>query len=140
MGTGKHRILLIDDEVSFTDLLKVNLEASGRYEVKVENRGSGALATARAFQPEIILLDLVMPDMDGGQVAAQFQADPQLKYTPLIYVTAILSRQEARIHGNRIGNTAVLTKPVSTKDVVACIEQHLGNGSDVLNPAMEPYQ
>lgn len=64
------RILMIDDEVAFTNLVKVNLERTGRYEVRVENRPLCALAAALEFKPDAILLDVVMPELDGGQILA----------------------------------------------------------------------
>ena len=65
----KKRILLVDDEPAFTRLMKLNLECNSAYEVKVENDGGKALAAARAYRPDLIFLDVIMPDVDGGQVA-----------------------------------------------------------------------
>jgi CheY-like chemotaxis protein len=59
-----------------------------RYELICENKAAHALATARACQPDLILLDVVMPEMDGGDVAAQIQADPALKHIPIVFLTA----------------------------------------------------
>ena len=122
---GKTRILLIDDEASFTHLLKVNLEETNQYEARVESRGAWALAAAREFRPDVIFLDLIMPDMDGGQVAAQIRADPQLKRIPIVFLTAIVSPWEAKNHQGMIGGCPFLAKPVSLDCVIACIEQQV---------------
>jgi CheY-like chemotaxis protein len=121
----RKRILLIDDEVMFTQLLKMNLEQTGRYEVRVENQGGRGLVTAREFQPDLILLDIIMPDVDGGQLAAQIKDDPALRDVPIIYLTAIVSKQETAAHAGVIGGNAFIAKPVNTKEVMACIEAHM---------------
>lgn len=120
----KIRVLLIDDEVTFTELLKVNLEEAGPYEVAIENRGTQALATARAVKPDIIFLDVIMPDLDGSRIAAQLVTDPALKHTPIVYVTAILSKRDAQTSPRALGGVGCIAKPVGTKEIVACIEQH----------------
>ena len=135
--TKKH-ILLIDDEESFTHLLRVNLEATGRYEVRVENRGAWGLVAAREFRPDLILLDIVMPDLDGSQLAGQIQEDAHLKGTPIVYLTAIVSRGETHTHGGMIGENAFLAKPVSTNEVIACIEKYVGAGGEALPSLKHP--
>ena len=67
------RILVVDDEQGFTMLLKMNLEKKGGYEVRVENDATKALDAAREFRPQVVLLDVVMPEMDGGDVALSFR-------------------------------------------------------------------
>ena len=125
----KKRILLVDDEVSFTQVLKANLEEAGPYSVRVENAGSRALDVARAFQPDLIFLDLIMPDLDGAEVARQIQADPPLKRIPIIFLTAAISREEAEARGSMIGGQTFMAKPVRVADVIACLERYLGPAS-----------
>ena len=122
---AKKRILIIDDEVTLTRLLALNLQQSGDYEVRTENRGRQGLAAARAFRPDVILLDVIMPDISGGDVAAQLQADPRLCDTPVIFLTAVVSQQEVQDRGGLIGGRPYLAKPASVEDIIACIEQHL---------------
>src|SRR5215218_8711599 len=88
----KKKILLVDDEKSFTNLLKLNLEQIGRYEVRVVNWSEDALPAAKEFKPDIMLLDIIMPRMPGGNVVAQFEADPELKDTPIVFLTAAVQR------------------------------------------------
>lgn len=129
---AKPRILLIDDEVSFTNLMQINLEEQG-YEVRVENRGAQGVETARDFQPQLIFLDVVMPDMDGGQLAAQILADEQLRHIPIVYLTAVVSKREEKAHNGIIGGNAFLAKPVSTEEILACIERSLAQGKGALD-------
>ncbi|MEP2775796.1 MAG: response regulator [Luteolibacter sp.] len=85
----KPKILLIDDEVDFTELLAENLEESG-YEVSKVNDPTKALAQAREFRPDICVIDLVMPRMDGGDVVSALRADPELSKMPVLMLTALV--------------------------------------------------
>ena len=126
---AKKRILLIDDEATLTHLLALNLQQAGDYEVHTENKGSHGLAAALAFHPDLVLLDVVMPDMGGGEVAAQISNHPRLQDTVVVFMTAIVSKQEADKQGGMIGGHPFIAKPVSTEELVAFIEQHLPHPS-----------
>ena len=119
----KKRILLVDDEPSFTRLMKLNLETNGPYEVRVENDGKKALAAALTFRPDLIFLDVIMPDADGGEIASRLRADASLKSTPIVFLTAVVSKNEVIQHGDVIGGQTFLAKPVSVDDVKRTIEK-----------------
>jgi two-component system sensor histidine kinase/response regulator len=125
---GKIRVLLIDDEIGLTRLLKLNLEQTDRYEVRIENQGLQGLAAAREFRPDVILCDVLMPDMEGTEVAAQIKADPSLAKTPVVFLTAVVSREEVAAKGGMIGGHPFIAKPVTVEDIMACIAQHLPGG------------
>ena len=72
------RILVVDDEPAVTRMVKLNLERTGDFIVKTENQGSQAVAAAREFQPDVTLLDVMMPDMGGEEVATLLQEDETL--------------------------------------------------------------
>lgn len=120
----KRRILIVDDEVSIARTLKMYLEENGGYDVRVENAGSRALATARDFRPHLIFLDIVMPDADGGVVAGQIKADSELGGTPVIFLTALVSQAEAGGEDRSIGGHPFLAKPVDPEVVIAYIEKY----------------
>ena len=117
----KKRILLIDDEPSFTRMLKLNLEETGAYEVREENRGRFGRAAATEFEPDLILLDIVMPDMSGGEVAYHIESDQKLKNTPIVFLTAMAKKEDKGI----IASRAIIAKPVTVKKVIDCIEKNL---------------
>jgi len=117
------RILVIDDEPSITRTMKVNLERTGAYTVRAENHSDRSLTTARQFQPDLIFLDVMMPEMDGGAVAEQFKADPDLKKVPLVFLTAILTRQETGENGANIGGQTFIAKPLNIEALTRCIEE-----------------
>jgi two-component system alkaline phosphatase synthesis response regulator PhoP len=122
---NKKRILVVDDETGVTTMTKLNLERTGQYEVQVENRATCALDTARRFSPDLILLDITMPEMDGVELASQFKADQKLKDTPIVFLTAIVSQYETGNSELRRGGQVFLSKPVNMKTLVACIEQYI---------------
>lgn len=119
---SKKRVFIVDDESGFTRLLKLTLERTGRYEVREENDGTKAWLAAREFNPDIIFLDVVMPKIDGGDVAQQIRSDPSLAKIPIIFLTAIVSAKEG---GQEIGGFPFLAKPVSLDAIVKCIQTHL---------------
>jgi DNA-binding response OmpR family regulator len=121
----KKRILIIDDEVSFARMVKLNLEKTGGFEVRVENRAVAALATAREFRPDLILLDVIMPNMDGGDVRRQLMRSSGLKDVPIIFLTATVSKREAGDAGFNSGGELFLAKPVSAEALIACVNEHL---------------
>jgi CheY-like chemotaxis protein len=121
----KRRILVVDDEMGLTQLVKLNLDKTGKYEVRTENKGRQAWAAAREFKPDLILLDIIMPDMDGGDVETQFHRDPQFKNIPIIFFTATVPR--TGVGGTVIwrGGERFLAKPVSPATLIKCIEEAL---------------
>lgn len=125
MKQDKKRILVVDDEASITRLLKLNLEATDRYLVGTENDPKAALAAAEQFQPDLILLDVLMPDQDGGQLASQLQASPKLKGIPIVFLTAAATKKEIYARGGKVGGLPFLAKPVDLTEVLACLDQHL---------------
>lgn len=125
----KIRVLLVDDEPSFTRMLKLSLERRG-FEVRVENNGAYAPTVAQDFMPNFIFLDVIMPDVDGGDVAAKIRSDPKLKDVPIVFLTAGVSKETTRAKGNIIGGQKYLAKPITVDEVVSCIEKQLGKKTD----------
>ncbi len=125
MRANKKRILVIDDEPSITRLLKINLEDTGRYVVAVENKGAHALEAARQFHPDAILLDVMLPDADGGDIASQLQESTALSHVPIVFLTAAVTKDEVRSHKGKIGGLPFLAKPVDMPEVLGCLRQQL---------------
>lgn len=121
----KKRLLLVDDEEAFGRLLKLNLEETGSYEVSVETDGTKAVATAHSFQPDLILLDVIMPDTDGGAIGAQILADKELNKIPIVYLTAAVSRKELHGPSGIVGGRLFVAKPVDKQVLVRLIEEQL---------------
>ena len=118
------KILIVDDEAGFTRLMKLTLQKIGGYEVFEENDGALALETARRVRPDLILMDIVMPNVDGGDAASMIRKDSDLTRIPIIFLTAIVSKKETA-PGALIGGFPFLSKPVSLDALIACIEENL---------------
>jgi len=125
MKTEKQRILVVDDRVSNTRLMKLSLEQTNDYEVREENNALAAPATADEFQPHLILMDVMMPGMDGGELASLLKGNPKLKDVPIVFLTAAITKAEIAANGALRGGYPFLAKPVVLAEVVACIRHHL---------------
>lgn len=134
----KKKVLIIDDEAAFTNIVKLTLEGKGTYEVHVINDSREAIVAARKFWPDIIILDVVMPELDGGEIHTQFKADPVLKHIPIVFLTAIVRKKEVDEHAGKIGGYLYLAKPVSADDLVKAIEQHSRAKTGATGMARDP--
>jgi putative two-component system response regulator len=124
LGDSARRILIVDNDKNTTHLVKILLEKTGRYLVFEENDSTRAHQTARNFRPDLIFLDVVMPDRDGGEIAAEIRADPDLQNTPIIFLTALVTRAEANT-GLHIDGHPFLAKPINIPELINTIEGHL---------------
>lgn len=124
-AAARRRITIIDDEAPFTRMVKMNLESTGSFEVQEVNWAPAAMPAVRKFMPDLILLDVVMPTVDGGELAARLQADPVLRGTPIIFLTATVSKRESARSGLNSGGFLFLAKPVSQADLIRCINDHV---------------
>jgi len=121
----KKRILVVDDQSDITRLLKHGLEQTEDYAVREENDSRAALAAAEEFQPHLILLDVMMPGMDGGELATSLRASAKLKSVPIVFLTAAITNEEVAERQGQSGGWPILAKPFAIPDVVACLERHL---------------
>jgi CheY-like chemotaxis protein len=120
----KRRVLIVDDDPASTHLVKVLLERAGAYVVLEENDAAKAFETTRNFRPDVILLDIMMPQTDGAEVAAQIDADPELQSTPIIFLTALVTEPETKA-GLRIEGHRSVAKPINIPELIIQIEQCL---------------
>ncbi len=121
----KKRILLVDDEPFITTLLRMNLEDTGKYEVREVNTSTHALDVVQEFMPDLILLDVMMPDLDGADVIYRLKNDSRLKHITVIFHTATVRKAELEVHGGFISGFPFLAKPASAEQVIEFIERHL---------------
>ncbi len=126
INNGKKRILAVDDRASNTRLVKLYLERTNDYFVREVNDPTTALSAAEEFQPHLILLDVMMPGLDGGDLAACFEASPKLKAVPIVFLTAAVTKGEVEEGGGQIGGQSYLAKPIVLPELLACLKQHLG--------------
>jgi putative two-component system response regulator len=113
------RILLVDDDEKNLKLMTLQLDDLG-YEVLQAKNGYGALSIARSTDIDLMLLDVMMPDMNGYEVCARIKAGEQTRHIPVVFLTA-LSDKEARLKGIEAGGDSFLVKPPDKAELAACL-------------------
>jgi CheY-like chemotaxis protein len=120
----RRRVLAVDDEPDVTRLIKWALERSGRFQVEIENSATRAVESARRFQPELIVLDVMMPDMDGADVATALRADAKLREIPVVFLTAVVSEPGWQTElGTDEAAIRMLPKPFTADELVKRIDE-----------------
>ena len=110
MGAGGRCVVIIDDDPSIREVAALALSAVGGHEVHTAADGAGGIALARRVRPDAILLDVMMPTVDGPTVLARIRAEDRLREIPVVFLTAKVGSQDiSRLDG--MGAAAVLTKP-----------------------------
>ena len=122
----KKRILLIDDEEDFCSFVKANLENTGAFDVITTTRAKEGIKLARVEKPDLILLDIVMPEISGDEVAISLLDHPETNKIPIIFLTAIITKTETGSGiVKEIGGQNFIAKPVTTNELVAAINSVL---------------
>lgn len=121
---SRRRILVIDDEEKFGRLIKMNLEATTDYEVSLATSGKDGLELAKKLKPDLILLDIIMPDISGLEVLERLKKDKGTMAISVIMLTA-KGDDVFRINAAHLYNEAYMTKPVSIKDLKSKISEIL---------------
>jgi len=125
------RILIVDDEPDMTFLVRLNLQKTGRFQVQEENRSTQAMDAARGFKPDLILLDVMMPELDGGDVLALLKDDPDLRNIPVVFLTATVLKEEVNSHKGTIGGYPFISKPFEMDTLVARIDTLIATSTHV---------
>jgi len=117
------KILIVDDEPSITVPLKFLMEQH-RFEVVVVHNGEDALSVMKEFEPDLVILDIMLPGLDGFQVCQTLKEDPERKRVKVIFLSA-MTRDLDIAKGNTLGADAYITKPFSNADVVSLVNDLL---------------
>jgi CheY-like chemotaxis protein len=132
---GRKRILVVDDELAFGEMIKMTLELTGRYKVWAVSSATQAPGVAKSFQPDLILLDCMMPGMDGGELAGLLESDPALKRTPVAFLTATVSAPETAASRCYKGVRTYLPKMLPLNDLIDFIERQTAGTEPTAGPA-----
>jgi two-component system alkaline phosphatase synthesis response regulator PhoP len=119
MGKPSHKVLVVDDEEPILELLKYNLEKEG-YEVRVAIDGSSAVESARKFHPDLVLLDIMMPKMDGVEACRQLRAMPEMQNAFIVFLTA-RSEEYSEVAAFDVGADDYITKPIKPRALISRI-------------------
>lgn len=124
---NKKRILIVDDEPGITNLLRLNLEKSGHYTVRTENDAERVLSAAVEFKPDLMMLDVMMPGMSGGELAGKLRNTNAFKKLPIVFLTAAVKQHEVDARDGVIGGFPYIAKPLNVKGVMDIIQKNLPN-------------
>lgn len=119
------RILVIDDEEDIREVAQLSLEMVGGWEVLTASSGSEGIAKAEAEQPDAILLDVMMPDMDGPATFAQMQRRSSIQHIPVILLTAKVQATEQRRFAE-LGVAGIIAKPFDPMNLANQVAEVLG--------------
>jgi len=122
----KKRILLIDDEKDYCYFMSRNLEDTGEFSVTMAHEGKEGIKLARKEDPDLILLDIVLPGISGTDVANTLLSNAKTRMIPVIFLTAIVTQKELGVAAvKEIGGNNFIAKTAQTKDVVVAIKKML---------------
>lgn len=114
----KKIILAVDDERDVLELLSRRLISAG-YEVLTVTNGKAAIEIAKRDKPHLIILDILMPEMDGSQVASALQDDPLTKDIPILFLTCLYTKREEKIGGHEVGHNFFIAKPYEPSELLS---------------------
>ena len=120
------KILIIDNEIDFCKMIKEQVECTTSFKVEVCFEAPHAVERVKTAKPDLILLDIMMPEVTGPEIAAQLKNSPETKKIPIIFLTAVLNENEAREREHRIAGEYFLGKPVQMKELLYMINKLIG--------------
>jgi CheY-like chemotaxis protein len=114
----RSRILIIDDEEDFCEFVKWSLEQTGRFEVLISTDGPSGIALAQIEEPELILLDMRMPQMNGAEVADHLLHNDGTRDIPIAFITGLLLKEEVSERSGYIHGFPFITKPLTKEELI----------------------
>ncbi len=125
--TRSKRILIVDDEPDVTELVSYQLRAKG-FAVEALNNPTQSIARIRSFQPDLVILDVMMPEISGIQICRMLRADPKTKTIPVVFLTA-RAEEADRVLGLEVGGDDYICKPFSVKELILRVQGLLRRAS-----------
>ncbi|MDP8258758.1 MAG: response regulator [Candidatus Aadella gelida] len=120
----KKKVMVLDDEEDFLKIAKINLESTGKYEVMTMSDGRDILSRVKSFHPDVILMDILMPKIDGVEVCQMLNEDTAGKKIPIIALSA-LDTDKDKLMMYKLGVVDFLTKPIEIDELISKIEKAL---------------
>jgi len=131
-GSTIRKVLVIDDEEDVTSLVSYHLRAKG-YRVESINDPNLFMGRARVFQPDLVILDIMMPELSGIQVCRMLRADPKLKRIPIVFLSAKTEERD-RIQGFEVGADDYICKPFSPKELLMRVQSIFRRATESTEP------
>jgi two-component system alkaline phosphatase synthesis response regulator PhoP len=131
------RVLVVEDEQDVAELIRFNLAREG-YDVRVALNGADALRQAREFRPEVVLLDIMVPQLNGWEVCRRLKQEPESRSVPVIMVTGRVEEGD-KVLGFELGADDYVTKPFSPRELVARVRAVLRRGRSAEPPSRKAH-
>lgn len=128
------KVMVVDNDVDITNMVENALKKSGGYTVIPVNESNKVIGLARKYQPDLMLLDVAMPGVQGPEIAMRMSHDRNLKKIPIIFISGMLDQQDTGKTGRKIGRYMCLAKPFQVDDLIACMEKYRNQEPRVLDP------
>jgi CheY-like chemotaxis protein len=128
--TVRTKVLVIDDNTGFCNITKLSLERGGRYQVYTATSGEQGISMAKRHRPDIVLLDIKMPRMSGGEVAARLMEDPSTSHIPIIFLTGLVRQDEVEAGCGYLSGHPFIAKPFRTEELIKRIEGILSDNAE----------
>ena len=120
MSEKNKKILIVEDETDMVSALKIRFEATG-YTVVVASNGQEGLSKARREKPDLVILDVMLPKMDGLTVCRMLKFDERFQKTPILMLTAKMQKKDVQ-QGKEMGADAYMTKPFKSEELLSTVE------------------
>ena len=121
---AKDKILVVDDDEAVLDFMQAKLGA--RFEIVSTTEPQSVLDLARAERPQLILCDIEMPEMDGGDISAAVYGEDDLRDIPMLFLTALVSPDELKVQQDQLGGRPAISKDAPIEQLIARIESLIG--------------
>ena len=122
----KRKVMIVDDESDFLKIAKINLENTGKYEVQTSSDARDIISRVKSFNPDVILLDILMPKIDGAEACRMLNEDSAGERIPIIILSA-LDTDKDKLMMYKLGVVDFLVKPIEKDELIAKIEKALKN-------------
>jgi CheY-like chemotaxis protein len=119
-----HKILVVDDEKILAKFIKLTLSADESFEVSIVTQSSEVYSTVLEWKPDLILMDIMMPGLQGNEVAELIHQNPDLKNIKIVFITALVKKHEVN-EGSVIGGRRFLPKPIDAESLMAVVKEEL---------------
>jgi len=120
------KIFLVDDEKDFCATIKEEFETATSFAIETCSNAEIAFERAKTIKPDIILLDVMMPQISGPEIAAQLKNCEETKNIPVVFLTAVVNEKEAESHKHKIGGESFIAKPVKMKELLYVVNKIIG--------------
>ncbi|MDD2773460.1 MAG: response regulator [Elusimicrobiales bacterium] len=134
MENQKKKIVIIDDEDMLCRLIKLNLESTGRFEVSAATDPRDGIKLVRSVKPDLLLLDLMMPYMEGSEVAEKLLETPDTAKIPIVFLTALADKNQSTSEDGGVAGRTFIAKPVTTGELIRRIDSILAGPPPEYNP------